>query len=173
MSIRSVREKILEATTRPDSCVQSRVTGQEADGILGEALKDGKISKGEAKAIADLYDNASPRPRPAQQNERMTKACPENPGYHLTADAEAKVECFILRYNLPLPQKMQPPALTQAIPENGQDLLTEATWEIPGDRRPTPVTLAIPENGPFRGPPLLTLAIPENGRDPFFSSGPK
>lgn len=117
MSAKSVRAKIAEIT-QPTNCSQAKVTAAEVDSVLGEAMKDKRLSRAEARAIADLYTkatNAGPRPSPGAAGQRMTMACPEVGGYTLEAKAKAKLERFIITFHIPLHVGGM---VTQAIPEN-------------------------------------------------------
>lgn len=146
MSVKTVREQIL-AATRPTGCASAVVTSSEVGKVLKAAMSDGKVSKGEGKLIADLYDSArahtAPRRRPGQM---MTMACPEHSGHSLDAAASSRLAAFIIKYNLP----SNVLATTLAIPENG------------GSPDPVMVTQAIPENPGAGEPIFMTQAIPEN-----------
>lgn len=102
MSVQSVRDAIAKAVFNREGCAGPNVTTREANTIIKTARADGRISNGERKLIADLYENRNQ----TQPGQAHTMACPESSRPTFDKTGAKNVEAFLY------------PMMTLAIPEN-------------------------------------------------------
>jgi hypothetical protein len=147
MTTASVKSKIRTAMA------DAFITRAEARTIVTEAEK-GRVTVGEAKAVADLFDRATQ----SRRGDAFTLAIPENPG-DVTLEQGAKnvMEAFFAKHNIPAgPEKA-------AIKSRINNFLATVDLGAPNAKQPNEKSLfAVHLNDPrdvLRDIPLSTALI--------------